>query len=46
MNFNKLGWVRGEGQAPHPFFVVELPNSPLPASGRVRNNDRLMFVTQ
>jgi len=30
MNFNKLGWVRGKGIPPHPFFLVELPNSPLP----------------
>jgi hypothetical protein len=31
--FQQARLGEGEGQAPHPFFVVELPNSPLPASG-------------
>jgi hypothetical protein len=31
--FQQTRLGEGEGQAPHPFFVVELPNSPLPASG-------------
>jgi hypothetical protein len=31
--FQQARLGEGQGKAPHPFFVVELPNSPLPASG-------------
>jgi hypothetical protein len=40
MNLNKLGWVRGKGKPPHPFFFVELLSSPLPPLGGGHINKR------
>jgi hypothetical protein len=43
MYLNKLGWGRGKGKPPHPFFFVELLSSPLPrgpAGGRGHINKR------